>query len=156
MQTKLFNEATDSSNYSGVHRSVWNESLEHLCDRINQPFILAVDDNEDSLLLAHYTAELCGIACIGRTSGWAALAFATACLPTLILLDILLPDLGGVDLFHYLKQDSLTRDIPIIAVTSLAKTSDRASLLAAGFADHISKPYMLEDLEAAIARHFKP
>jgi CheY-like chemotaxis protein len=156
MQMKLFNETVAHSNSPRTDRSIRGQLSGQLCDRINAPFILAVDDNEDSLLLARYTAELCGIECIGRTSGWAALAFATACLPTLILLDILLPDLNGVDLFHHLKQDSLTRDIPIIAVTSLAKKSDRDSLLAAGFADYISKPYMLEDLEASILRHFKP
>jgi CheY-like chemotaxis protein len=156
MQTKLFDEAIHYSNSPTVHRSTWGQLSGSLCDRINQPFILAVDDNEDCLLLARYTVELCGIECIGKTSGWAALAFATACLPTLILLDIRLPDLDGVDLFHHLKQDSLTRNIPIIAVTSLAKKSDRHALLAVGFADYISKPYMLEDLEAAIFRHFKP
>lgn len=120
-----------------------------------QPFILGIDDNEDNLLLASYAVELCGIEFIGKTSGWAALDLVSVCPPALILLDILLPDLNGIDFLNYLKQSPITCDIPVIAVTALATLSDRTQLLLAGFVDYVSKPYMLEDLEAAIFRHFK-
>jgi CheY-like chemotaxis protein len=122
---------------------------------ITQPFILCVDDNEDNLLLASYVVELCGIEFVGQTSGWAALNLVAVSPPALILLDILLPDLNGIDFLNHLKQNPLTCDIPVIAVTALATLSDRSRLLLAGFVDYVSKPYMLEDLEATIFRHLK-
>ncbi|MBW4515702.1 MAG: response regulator [Timaviella obliquedivisa GSE-PSE-MK23-08B] len=121
----------------------------------NQPFVLCVDDNPDDLLLLSYTVEFCNIEFIGRASGWAALKLVAILPPALILLDILLPDLNGIDFLYYLKQNPLTCDIPVVAVTALATLSDRALLLSAGFVDYISKPYMLEEVEEVILRHLK-
>jgi CheY-like chemotaxis protein len=121
----------------------------------NQPFILGIDDNQDDLLLLSYTVEFCNIEFIGQTSGWSALKLVATFPPVLILLDILLSDLNGVDFLDHLKQNPLTCDIPVIAVTALATLSDRTRLLSAGFVDYVNKPYMLEDLEAVILRHLK-
>lgn len=131
------------------------ELPEALLSDSKKPFILGVDNNQDDLLLLSYTVELCNIEFIGRTSGWAALKLVALLPPALILLDILLPDLNGIDFLHHLKQSPLTCDIPVIAVTALATLSDRTRLLSAGFVDYVSKPHMLEDVEAVILRHLK-
>ena len=121
---------------------------------VNQrPLILVVEDDEDNLLLLNSTLTLFGWEFISTTSGQTALALAKSHTPDLILLDILLPDLNGLEVITQLKQDYRTKAIPVIAVTALAKTEDRNRLLLAGFQDYISKPYMLDHIEASIRHH---
>lgn len=115
--------------------------------------VLAVDDNEDNLVLLSCTLELLDCDFVGKTSGHEALAFAKEAQPALILLDVLLPDIHGADLVRQLKQDLRTCTIPIIAVTGLASSEDRAELLAAGCVSYLSKPYMVDELEAMVQRY---
>ena len=151
----MFSEQAVNPSDSADPEGSYCELPEALLSASKQPFILGIDDNQDDLLLLNYTVELCNIAFIGRTSGWATLNLIAILPPALILLDILLSDLNGIDFLNYLKQNPLTCDIPVIAVTALATLSDRTRLLSAGFVDYGSKPYMLEDLEAVIFRHLK-
>jgi two-component system cell cycle response regulator DivK len=121
---------------------------------VNQrPLILVVEDNEDNLLLLNSTLTLFGWEFISTTSGQTALALAKSHTPDLILLDVLLPDLNGLEVIAQLKQDYRTKAIPVIAVTALAKMEDRNRILSAGFQDYISKPYMLDHIEASIRHH---
>jgi len=126
------------------------ESLKPVTQR---PLILVVEDNEDNLLLLNSTLTLFGWEFISTTSGQTALALAKSHMPDLILLDILLPDLNGLEVITQLKQDYRTKAIPVIAVTALAKIEDRNRILLAGFQDYISKPYMLDHIEASIRHH---
>ncbi len=118
-----------------------------------QPLVLAVDDDEDSLLLLTEVLRAMRCSFITATHGEAALLIAQAYQPKLILLDVMLPDLNGVEVVQRLRQDPQTRKIPVVAVTALASAKDRKSLLLGGCDDYVSKPYMLEDLEAIIHRH---
>ena len=117
------------------------------------PLILAVEDNEDNLLLLSYTLESLGCKLIRQNDGLTTLLIAKEYQPDLILLDILLPGLSGMDIVRSLKQEPLTSHIVVIAVTALASTEDRERILSAGFNDYISKPYMIEDLEALVGRY---
>ena len=119
----------------------------------NEPIILAVDDDEDNLVLL--TEVLGPLNCLVMTAthGQTALRLAQAYQPDLILLDIMLPDLNGIEVVYRLKQNQETAKIPVIAVTALARLEDRDRLILAGCNDYISKPYILEDLEALI-RHY--
>ncbi|WP_414526661.1 response regulator [Nodularia chucula] len=117
-----------------------------------QPLILVVEDHHDSLLLIGYALESLGCRFICQSDSSTTLLVAKDYQPDLIMLDILLPGLSGTDVVHYLKQEPLTSEIPVIAVTALASRDDRERLLSAGFDDYISKPYMIEDLEAIIRR----
>ncbi len=132
------------------------EKLEVLAKSVQptakQTLILAVDDNEDNLLLMSEVLNVFGYLLFTATSGQAALIIAQAYNPDLILLDIMLPDLNGYEVVRRLKQNPTTENIPIIAVTSLAKKEDRDRLLAAGCSGYLSKPYMIEDLEAIVRR----
>lgn len=118
-----------------------------------QPLILAVEDNDDNLLLIDYTLQALGCRFIGQAESSTAVLVAKEYQPDLILLDILLPGVNGIDVLNSLKQEPFTCGIPVIAVTALASVEDRERILAAGFDDYISKPYMIEDLEAMIRHH---
>ncbi len=115
--------------------------------------ILAVDDNEDNLLLLSEVLKVFNCSLITATHGQTALRLTQEYNPDLILLDVMLPDLNGVEVVRHLKQNPATKNIPVIAITALARDEDRASLLAAGCNDYISKPYMIEDLEAIVTCH---
>jgi CheY-like chemotaxis protein len=120
--------------------------------RPQQPLILVVEDHDDSLLLISYALESLGCRFICQTDSSTTLLVAKEYQPDLIMLDILLPGLSGIDVVHYLKQEPQTCEIPVVAVTALASSEDRERILKAGFNDYISKPYMIEDLEAMINR----
>ena len=116
------------------------------------PLILVVEDHEDSLLLLSYALDLLGCRFICQHDSYNTVLVAKEYQPDLILLDILLPGLNGLDIVGYLKQDQLTCCIPVVAVTALAGREQQERIMSAGFDDYIGKPYMLEDLEAVICR----
>lgn len=116
-----------------------------------QARILAVDDNEDNLLLLSEVLNVFNCSLITATHGEVALLLAQAYNLDLILLDVMLPDLNGVEVVRHLKQNPTTKNIPVIAVTALARQEDRDRLLSAGCKEYITKPYMLEDLEAIVS-----
>lgn len=120
---------------------------------IYKPLVLAVDDDEDNLLLL--TEVLTPLSCtfITATYGQQALNLAIEQQPALILLDVMLPDISGIEIVRQLKQNPQTMTIPVIAVTALARQEDRDRLFLAGCDDYVSKPYMLDDLEAVIHYH---
>lgn len=129
--------------------------MELIVDRIqppviNQPLILAVDDDEDNLMLLTEVLEPMKCSFMTATDGQTALKLAQKHQPDLILLDVMLPDVHGVEVVHRLRQNRQTMTIPVIAVTALARVEDRDSLLEAGCNNYISKPYMLDELEAVI------
>lgn len=117
------------------------------------PLILAVEDNEDNLLIINYVVDSLSCRFIGELNGRRTLEIARESQPDLIILDIMLPETNGIDLFHALKQDAATNHIPVIAVTALARTEERQRILDAGFNAYISKPYMLEEIEELICAH---
>lgn len=120
----------------------------------NRPVILAVDDNLDNLTLMEcQIAAVTSCAVVTAMTGQAALHLAQHQLPDLILLDILLPDLSGIEVVRQLRQATDTAKIPIVALTALARSEERDRILLAGCTDYLSKPYDLDDLEAIVTRH---
>ncbi len=117
-----------------------------------QPLILAVENHDDSLLLMSYTLDLLGYRSICQKESSKTVFVAKEYQPDLILLNIFLPGMSGLDVIQLLKGDSLTCHIPVVAMTVLAGSEDQKLILNAGFDDYISKPYMIEELEAIIHR----
>lgn len=118
-----------------------------------KPLVLAVDDNEDNLVLISFTLDLIGCNFITAKNGETTIKLAQTHQPDLILLDIMLPDINGIEIITRLRENSQTKDIPVIAVTALARPEDRRNILAAGCNDYISKPYVVDDLEAVLRRY---
>lgn len=119
----------------------------------SKPVILVVDDDEDNLLLLSYTLEPLGCAILTANDGASALSLSLTYQPDLILLDVLMPHMDGIEVVSQLRKNWQTKTIPVIAVTALAIADDRERLLLAGFNDYISRPYLLEDIEAKVCRY---
>jgi CheY-like chemotaxis protein len=121
-----------------------------------QPLILAVEDNNDNLLLMGYALESLGCRFICQPDSIHTLVVAKEYQPNLIMLDILLPSVNGIEMVRYLKQEPLTAHIPVVAVTALADKEYQAQILKAGFDAYLSKPYMIDELETVIQRLICP
>ncbi len=137
----------------------WNLNLEYSFGKIDRllvdkrPLVLAVDDNHDNLELLAQILDLFGYQCVRALDGRTALSVAVSRPPDLILLDICLPDIDGIELMSRLKQNPQLINIPIIAVTALAKAEDRDRILQAGCVAYISKPFDIDRLEIIIHRY---
>ncbi|HEY9668085.1 MAG TPA: response regulator [Coleofasciculaceae cyanobacterium] len=112
-----------------------------------QSLVLVVDDNEDNLLLLAFLLEQLGCTIVVAADGRTALDLAKRYQPTLILLDMMLPDIDGIEVLSHLRQNPLTAMTPVIAVTAMARSEDRERILAAGCNEYITKPYMIDELE---------
>ncbi|MCW6052878.1 response regulator [Microcoleus sp. A2-C5] len=137
----------------------WNKNLESLSLNSGQPavdkrpLVLAVDDNHDNLELLTQILDLFGCECVGAVDGYTALSTAVSRSPDLIVLDICLPDIDGIELVKRIRENPELRHIPIVAVTALAKTEDRDRILQAGCIAYLSKPFNIKDLETIIRQH---
>ena len=120
-----------------------------------QPLVLVVYDNEDNLLLLAFVLEQLGCPIITAADGKTALDLAQRCQPTLILLDVMLPDLDGIEVCSRLRENPLTIDIPVIAVTAMARREDRDNILGAGFNECVTKPYAVDELEVLLSRYLR-
>lgn len=117
--------------------------------------ILIVDDEKmnlkvlSELLREDYTLVL-------ARNGEQALKFARQKpLPDLILLDVVMPETGGHDVIRQLKEDSLTKDIPVIFVTALSTTGDEEQGLKLGAVDYITKPFSPPIVKMRIHNHLR-
>jgi two-component system alkaline phosphatase synthesis response regulator PhoP len=112
--------------------------------------ILAVDDEEDILELLRYNLSKEGYRVTCVASGEEAVKTAKAILPDLILLDLLLPGIDGLDVCRRLKSEPQTRDIPIIMLTAKGEEVDIVTGLELGADDYIPKPFSPRVLLARI------
>ena len=102
--------------------------------------ILIVEDNEKNLKLARDVLQFHGFRTVEATSGEDALVMAREHLPDLVLMDIALPGIDGVEATRQLKAEPSTAAIPIVALTASVMQADRARFVEAGFAGLIAKP----------------
>jgi two-component system cell cycle response regulator DivK len=102
--------------------------------------VLIVEDNELNMKLFHDLLEAHGIATIETRSGMEVLEIARAQKPDLILMDIQLPEVSGLDVTKWLKNDEVLKKIPVIAVTAFAMKGDEEKIRQGGCEDYISKP----------------
>ena len=97
--------------------------------------------------------EQLGCEIITAADGQTALHLAQSYQPTLILLDMMLPDMDGMEVLSRLRHNPLTTMIPVIAVTAMAREQDRERILSAGCNEYVTKPYAVDDLEVML-RHY--
>jgi CheY-like chemotaxis protein len=117
--------------------------------------ILIVDDNPINLKLARVLLEGDGYDVLAAADGEAALALVGREHPRLILMDLQLPGIDGLELTRRLKADPATRDIVVVALTAYAMKGDEEKTRAAGCDGYISKPIDTRTLSAAVARYLK-
>jgi CheY-like chemotaxis protein len=115
-------------------------------DQTNQPTILLVEDTPEVTMMLRDYLELAGYKVVTAEDGGAALTQARLVRPDLILMDIQLPGVDGLEATRKLRSDPDFRYTPIIALTALAMPSDRERCLAAGMDEYISKPVSLKAL----------
>jgi two-component system cell cycle response regulator DivK len=108
--------------------------------------ILIVEDNPANLKLAVTVLEHSGYRALSTDCANVAIAMAHAEKPRLILMDIQLPGMSGLDALRHLKADPETAAIPVIALTAFAMKGDEERILDAGCEDYIAKPFDYKDL----------
>jgi two-component system cell cycle response regulator DivK len=108
--------------------------------------ILIVEDNELNLKLLNDILEFHGYEIVATGLGGAALDLARQHQPDLILLDMQLPDISGLDVAQQFKGDEQTRMIPIIGVTAFAMPGDKRKVLESGCDFYVAKPLNIVEL----------
>jgi two-component system cell cycle response regulator DivK len=113
--------------------------------------VLVVEDNPANMTLAVFLLQSAGHTVLSATDAEAGLALARVEHPDLILMDIQLPGMDGLEATALLKRDAATRTIPVIALTALAMKGDEERIRAAGCDGYIAKPLAYKDFLATIA-----
>jgi two-component system cell cycle response regulator DivK len=115
--------------------------------------VLIVEDNPANLALAIFLLQSAGHTVLTAADAEAGLTLARDEQPHLILMDIQLPGMDGLEATATLKRDDATRAIPVIALTALAMKGDEERIRAAGCDGYIAKPLAYRDFLAIIAAH---
>ena len=112
--------------------------------------ILVVDDEEDILELIRFNLVREGYEVLCAPSGEEALSIGQSEIPDLMVLDLMLPGIDGLEVTRVLKGDSRTRDIPIVMVTAKGEEADIVTGLELGADDYITKPFSPRVLVARV------
>ena len=115
--------------------------------------ILIIEDNPDNMELAVFLLQSAGHTVLSAIDAEAGLALAHDELPDLILMDIQLPGMDGLEATAVLKRDDATRAIPVLALTALAMKGDEERIRAGGCDGYIAKPIGVRNFLATIATH---
>ena len=117
--------------------------------------VMIVEDNELNMKLLNDVLEAHGYDIVKTGSGAAVLDLARTHRPDLVLMDIQLPDMSGLEAVRQLKSDGQTQSIPVIAVTAFAMSGDERKALDSGCDGYIAKPIMLREFLATIEEFLK-
>jgi two-component system, cell cycle response regulator DivK len=112
--------------------------------------VLIVEDNDKNMKLFRDVLQATGYSPLEASSGEQAVALAGENAPALVLMDIQLPDMDGVEALRRLREDERTARIPVLALTAQAMAGDRERFLAAGFDGYLSKPVDVAELVSTV------
>jgi two-component system cell cycle response regulator DivK len=115
--------------------------------------ILVVEDNAKNMRLLQDVLRATGYRTLEASTARRALSLAIDHRPALILMDVQLPDMSGVEALRTLRADERTARIPVLAVTAQAMKGDRARFIDAGFDGYLSKPVDIDALLATVEQH---
>jgi len=113
--------------------------------------ILIVEDNDKNMKLARDILQVKGYRTIEAESAEAGVPLATAQKPDLVLMDIHLPGMNGIEALKKLRASPETNRIPVLAFTASVMPQDRKEIMSAGFDGFVSKPINLKEFIASIA-----
>lgn len=114
--------------------------------------LLVVDDNEANRRVVRALTASAGYQILEADGGEAGLELARRERPDVVLMDVRMPDVDGLEATRRLRADGATRDIPVVAVSAQAMVGDRERALEAGCVDYVTKPVSRHELLAAIER----
>ena len=115
--------------------------------------ILIVEDEPKNLKLVRDLLQVSGYKTIEATDGKQGVALARARKPDLILMDIMMPVIDGLEATRILKADATTRNIPVVALTSHVMKGDKERILQAGCDGYITKPIDIQELLEKVAEY---
>jgi two-component system, cell cycle response regulator DivK len=115
--------------------------------------VLVVEDNEKNMKLVRDVLQASGYTTLEATTGEEAVELALSQAPALVLMDVQLPGIDGVEALDRLRDDKRTASIPVLALTAQAMRGDREQFLEAGFDGYLSKPMDVVELINAVREH---
>lgn len=122
----------------------------------SQNLVLVVDDEPDLVELVSYNLELAGYRVISADNGFDAIRLVASQSPSIVVLDVMMPEISGTEVARRLRANPKTRDVPIVMLTARATESDQVAGLATGADDYVVKPFsmrvLLARIEAALRR----
>jgi two-component system phosphate regulon response regulator PhoB len=117
-----------------------------------KPKILVVDDEPDAVELIQFNLKSAGFDVVTASDGEEALKKARTLMPNLIVLDLMLPEVDGLEVCKILRRDSQTSGIPIVMLTAKAAEVDRVLGLELGADDYVTKPFSPRELVLRVKR----
>ena len=114
--------------------------------------VLIVEDNEKNMKLARDVLQAKGYRTLEAVTGEDGVRLAREKLPDLVLMDIQLPGISGIEAFLQLRADASTARIPVVALTASVTPTDRSAINAAGFDAFVSKPISLKEFLDTVKR----
>ena len=112
--------------------------------------VLVVEDDAANRFLFQQVLELKGFNVICAVNGQEGIQMAQECMPEIVLLDIALPDISGVEVLKIIRNDEVTKNIPVVATTAFAMNHDYDRFLTEGFSGYISKPIDVSQFAAQL------
>ena len=125
--------------YQATSTAVEGQAHEDASPRARKT-VLIVEDNELNMKLFHDLLDAYGYVTVQTRNGLDALTLARVHRPDLILMDIQLPEVSGLEVTKWLKEDDELRDIPVVAVTAFAMKGDEERIRSGGCEAYVSKP----------------
>ena len=114
--------------------------------------ILIVEDNDKNMKLARDILQAKGYATLEAVTGEEGVKAAKEKVPDLVLMDIQLPGINGIEAFRQIRADAKTARIPVVALTASVTPTDRSEITAAGFDAFIGKPINLKEFLETVKR----
>jgi two-component system cell cycle response regulator DivK len=118
-----------------------------------EPLVLIVEDNERNLELVRDVLEHHGFRTLQAMNATTGVELANVHKPDVVLMDIQLPDLDGVDALRQLRKNPSNASTPVVALTALAMKDDHERFLAAGFDGYLTKPIDIRTLADEVRRY---
>jgi len=114
--------------------------------------VLIVEDNEKNMKLARDVLQAKGYQTVEAVTGEEGVKLAKEKAPDLVLMDIQLPGINGIEAFKQIRADPKTAKIPVVALTASVTPTDRSQITAAGFDAFVSKPINLKEFLDTVKR----
>ena len=141
------------SSYSSRSTETGGMVQGHIIDQCAVRKVLIVEDNELNMKLLNDILAAHGYTTLQATNGLEALRIARIYRPDLILMDIRLPLISGLEITKRLKADEELRSIPVVAVTAFAMKGDKEKILQAGCEGYLSKPIAITEFMQTVERY---